>query len=59
MDGGTVIGENTGVFVGGLPQGYTILRKDSGEFGESIEFICCLHNWGSPGGSAVKNPPAI
>ena len=45
--------------MGGLPQGYTILRKDSGEFGESIEFICCLHNWGSPGGSAVKNPPAI
>lgn len=40
MNGGTVIGENTGVFVGGLPQGYTILRKDSGEFGESIEFIC-------------------
>ncbi|KAI4537068.1 hypothetical protein MG293_013271, partial [Ovis ammon polii] len=29
LDGGTVIGENTGVFVGGLPQGYTILRKDS------------------------------
>ena len=47
MNGGTVIGENTGVFVGGLPQGYTILRKDSGEFGESIEFICRLHSWGS------------
>nr|XP_031294235.1 usherin [Camelus dromedarius]XP_031294237.1 usherin [Camelus dromedarius] len=28
-NGSTVIGENTGVFVGGLPQGYTILRKDS------------------------------
>uniref|UniRef100_A0A8C6NEI0 Usherin n=1 Tax=Melopsittacus undulatus TaxID=13146 RepID=A0A8C6NEI0_MELUD len=26
--GSTMIGENTGVFVGGLPQGYTIVRKD-------------------------------
>ncbi|KAF2984897.1 hypothetical protein EK904_013133, partial [Melospiza melodia maxima] len=26
--GSTIIGENTGVFVGGLPQGYTIVRKD-------------------------------
>ncbi|KAJ7402273.1 hypothetical protein BTVI_87954 [Pitangus sulphuratus] len=28
--GSTIIGENTGVFVGGLPQGYTIERKDVG-----------------------------
>ncbi|PKU48925.1 usherin [Limosa lapponica baueri] len=28
--GSTIIGENTGVFVGGLPQGYTIVRKDVG-----------------------------
>ncbi|XP_004439711.1 PREDICTED: usherin [Ceratotherium simum simum] len=27
-NGSTIIGENTGVFVGGLPKGYTILRKD-------------------------------
>ena len=31
-NGSTIIGGNTGVFVGGLPQGYTILRKDPGEF---------------------------
>lgn len=29
--GSTIIGENTGVFVGGLPQGYTIVRKDEGK----------------------------
>ncbi|XP_041578632.1 usherin [Vulpes lagopus] len=28
QNGSTIIGGNTGVFVGGLPQGYTILRKD-------------------------------
>ncbi|KAM8817678.1 usherin isoform 1-T1 [Rhynchonycteris naso] len=28
LNGSTIIGENSGVFVGGLPQGYTILRKD-------------------------------
>ncbi|XP_048212729.1 usherin [Perognathus longimembris pacificus] len=28
LNGSTVIGDNTGVFVGGLPQGYPILRKD-------------------------------
>ncbi|KAJ6666895.1 hypothetical protein lerEdw1_018897 [Lerista edwardsae] len=28
--GSTIIGENTGVFVGGLPQDFTILRKDTG-----------------------------
>ncbi|XP_065600248.1 usherin [Cyrtonyx montezumae] len=27
--GSTIIGENTGVFVGGLPQGYTIVRRDT------------------------------
>ncbi|XP_028580478.2 usherin [Podarcis muralis] len=30
VSGSTIIGENTGVFVGGLPQGFTILRKDTG-----------------------------
>ncbi|XP_016076620.1 PREDICTED: usherin [Miniopterus natalensis] len=28
LNGSTVIGENTGVFVGGLPQGHPVLRKD-------------------------------
>uniref|UniRef100_A0A8D0L665 Usherin n=1 Tax=Sphenodon punctatus TaxID=8508 RepID=A0A8D0L665_SPHPU len=28
--GSTIIGENTGVFVGGLPQDYAIIRKDTG-----------------------------
>ncbi|XP_042331708.1 LOW QUALITY PROTEIN: usherin [Sceloporus undulatus] len=28
--GSTIIGENTGVFVGGLPRGFTIIRKDTG-----------------------------
>ncbi|XP_006890633.1 PREDICTED: usherin [Elephantulus edwardii] len=28
LNGSTVIGDTTGIFVGGLPQGYTILRKD-------------------------------
>ncbi|KAM5206303.1 usherin isoform 2-T2 [Hipposideros larvatus] len=28
LNGSTVIGQNTGVFVGGLPQSYTILRTD-------------------------------
>ncbi|ELK32172.1 Usherin [Myotis davidii] len=30
LNGSTVIGENTGVFVGGLPRGYAVLRKDAG-----------------------------
>ncbi|XP_003419924.2 usherin [Loxodonta africana] len=40
LNGSTVIGDNTGVFVGGLPQGYTILRKDL----EIIQkgFVGCL-----------------
>ncbi|NXO10183.1 USH2A protein, partial [Oriolus oriolus] len=28
--GSTIIGENMGVFIGGLPQGYNIVRKDEG-----------------------------
>uniref|UniRef100_A0A8B9SU76 Usherin n=1 Tax=Anas platyrhynchos TaxID=8839 RepID=A0A8B9SU76_ANAPL len=27
--GSTIIGENTGVFVGGIPQGYSIVRRDT------------------------------
>lgn len=30
--GSTIIGENVGVFVGGLPQGYIIVRKDEGKY---------------------------
>ncbi|KAK1328091.1 hypothetical protein QTO34_012514 [Cnephaeus nilssonii] len=30
LNGSTVIGENAGVFVGGLPWGYAVLRKDAG-----------------------------
>lgn len=33
LNGSSVIGENAGVFVGGLPHGYAILRRDAGEFG--------------------------
>ncbi|XP_030271338.1 usherin [Sparus aurata] len=29
--GSTIIGETTGVFIGGLPEDFTLLRKDSGE----------------------------
>ncbi|XP_070688414.1 usherin [Pempheris klunzingeri] len=29
--GSTVIGENTGVFIGGLPEDFTLLREDSGD----------------------------
>ncbi|XP_029001116.1 usherin isoform X2 [Betta splendens] len=29
--GSTIIGENTGVFVGGLPDDFTLLRQDSGD----------------------------
>ncbi|XP_077013931.1 usherin [Tamandua tetradactyla] len=40
LDGSTVIGDNTGVYVGGLPAGYSILRKDP----EIIQkgFVGCL-----------------
>ncbi|XP_002760562.4 usherin [Callithrix jacchus] len=40
LNGSTVIGDNTGVFLGGLPRSYTILRKDS----EIIQkgFVGCL-----------------
>lgn len=34
--GSTIIGDNTGVFVGGLPQGYAIVRKDIGEYDCSL-----------------------
>lgn len=40
--GSTIIGENTGVFVGGLPQGYTVVRKDVGEYD------CGLYNTTNP-----------
>uniref|UniRef100_A0A663LW22 Usherin n=1 Tax=Athene cunicularia TaxID=194338 RepID=A0A663LW22_ATHCN len=36
--GSTIIGENTGVFVGGLPQDYTVVRKDVVQKG----FVGCL-----------------
>ncbi|NXU70580.1 USH2A protein, partial [Oreotrochilus melanogaster] len=39
--GSTIIGENTGVFVGGLPQGYTIVRKDVGMVVQK-GFVGCL-----------------
>ncbi|KAK6307053.1 hypothetical protein J4Q44_G00222010 [Coregonus suidteri] len=29
--GSTIIGENTGVFIGGLPEDFTLLRQDSGD----------------------------
>uniref|UniRef100_A0A3B4TAI5 Usherin n=1 Tax=Seriola dumerili TaxID=41447 RepID=A0A3B4TAI5_SERDU len=29
--GSTIIGENTGVFIGGLPENFTLLREDSGD----------------------------
>lgn len=29
--GSTIIGENTGVFIGGLPEDFTLLREDSGK----------------------------
>ncbi|KAM9212500.1 usherin [Dugong dugon] len=40
VNGSTVIGDNTGVFVGGLPQGFTVLRKHP----EIIQkgFVGCL-----------------
>lgn len=37
--GSTIIGENTGVFIGGLPQGYTIVRKDEGKYDKSVQFL--------------------
>uniref|UniRef100_A0A8D0R6P0 Usherin n=1 Tax=Sus scrofa TaxID=9823 RepID=A0A8D0R6P0_PIG len=40
LNGSTVIGENTGVFVGGLPQSYTILRKESDIIQKG--FVGCL-----------------
>ncbi|KAM6217822.1 usherin isoform 2-T2 [Rhynchocyon petersi] len=42
MNGSTVIGDNMGVFVGGLPQGYTIVRKDP-EINQK-GFVGCLND---------------
>ncbi|EQB78597.1 hypothetical protein CB1_001073090 [Camelus ferus] len=56
-NGSTVIGENTGVFVGGLPQGYTILRKDSGFGGcmKDVKFARgAVVNLASMSSSAVR-----
>ncbi|XP_013375386.1 PREDICTED: usherin isoform X1 [Chinchilla lanigera] len=40
LNGSTIIGDNTGLFVGGLPHGYTVLRKEA----EIIQkgFVGCL-----------------
>ncbi|ELW55473.1 Usherin [Tupaia chinensis] len=40
LNGSTIIGENTGVFVGGLPHSYTIRRKDPEIIQKS--FVGCL-----------------
>ncbi|KAJ1157569.1 hypothetical protein NDU88_010275 [Pleurodeles waltl] len=41
--GSTIIGENTGVFVGGLPKGFSIKRKDTGEAQITAKgFVGCL-----------------
>ncbi|KAG3258086.1 usherin, transcript variant X1 [Ictidomys tridecemlineatus] len=40
LNGSSIIGDNTGLFVGGLPQGYTILRKDPEIIQKS--FVGCL-----------------
>lgn len=39
LDGSTVMGGYTGLFVGGLPQGHTILQKRLGEFHRKQRFI--------------------
>ncbi|XP_059204973.1 usherin [Centropristis striata] len=31
FSGSTIIGENTGIFIGGLPEDFTLLREDSGD----------------------------
>lgn len=51
LNGSTVIGENTGVFVGGLPRGHAMLRNDVGEFAMGIEGICCHPNIEEPHGT--------
>lgn len=40
--GSTIIGENTGVFIGGLPQDFTLLREDSGIFNICVEMLSVL-----------------
>ncbi|XP_059533348.1 usherin [Myotis daubentonii] len=42
LNGSTVIGENTGVFVGGLPRGYAVLRQDVGIVRKG--FVGCLRD---------------
>lgn len=32
LSGSTMIGENMGVFIGGLPENFILLRQDSGGF---------------------------
>uniref|UniRef100_W5NGL3 Usherin n=1 Tax=Lepisosteus oculatus TaxID=7918 RepID=W5NGL3_LEPOC len=43
--GNTIIGENTGIFIGGLPQGFLILRDDTGptKFTDR-NFLGCITN---------------
>lgn len=42
--GSTIIGENTGVFVGGLPQGYAIVRRDEGECNCSLYYVVYMES---------------
>lgn len=42
--GSTIIGENTGVFVGGIPQGYSIVRKDVGEYDYGLHNMVYLES---------------
>lgn len=37
--GSTIIGENTGVFIGGLPENFTLLREDPGKI-PSTSILC-------------------
>lgn len=43
--GTTIIGENTGVFIGGLPENFTLLREDSGK--TKIHRSHMLFSWSS------------
>ncbi|XP_063040160.1 usherin [Engraulis encrasicolus] len=43
--GSTIIGENSGVFVGGLPKGFSVLRQDTGAARLVTEgFVGCLRD---------------
>uniref|UniRef100_A0A667ZN39 Usherin n=1 Tax=Myripristis murdjan TaxID=586833 RepID=A0A667ZN39_9TELE len=42
--GSTIIGENTGVFIGGLPEDFSLLRQDSGESLVRQGFSGCLRD---------------